>query len=35
MMEKSIISKLKNEIHFLKKKKIVLSMWKLTLGHGN
>jgi len=31
-MEKFIISKLKKEIHFLKKKIFVLSMWKLTLG---
>jgi len=35
MMEKLIISKLKIEIHFLKKNLFVLSMWKLTLGHGN
>jgi len=35
MMEKIIISKLKNEIHFLKKKLFDLSIWKLTLGHGN
>jgi hypothetical protein len=32
MMGKNIISKfLKN--HFLKKMKIILSMWKLTLGY--
>jgi hypothetical protein len=33
-MEKYIISKFRNEFIFWKKKKINLSMWKLTLNYG-
>jgi hypothetical protein len=33
-MEKIIISKFKKEL-FFREKKIILSMWKLTLGWGS
>jgi hypothetical protein len=35
MMEKYVISKLKNEFIFENKELFILSMWKLTLGYGS